>query len=47
YEKSALQGYAPAQNQLGFHYSSSDPELSFEWYTKAAQQGFGPAMWNL
>ncbi|MBF4307334.1 tetratricopeptide repeat protein, partial [Vibrio anguillarum] len=45
YEKSALQGYAPAQNQLGFHYSSSDPELSFEWYTKAAQQGFGPAMW--
>ncbi|ENM5762864.1 sel1 repeat family protein [Vibrio mimicus] len=47
YEKSALQGYAPAQNLLGSHYSSSDPEQGFMWYTKAAQQGFGPALWNV
>lgn len=33
YEKSARQGYAPAQNLLGFHDSSNDPELAFEWYT--------------
>lgn len=47
YEKSANQGYALAQNQLGSHYIMGEPEQAFKWYQKAARQGISPAQWNL
>lgn len=47
YEKSALQGYAPAQHELGSRYSFKDPKKAYSWYLKAAEQGYSPAQWNL
>lgn len=50
--KSALQGYAPAQCNLGFHYSqgkgiNQNFEQAVLWYRKAAEQGNETAQFNL
>lgn len=52
YKKSAMQGYAPAQNALGIAYElgkgvEQDYNKAMEWYQKAAVQGFQPAQENL
>lgn len=50
--KSALQGYAPAQCNLGFHYSqgigiNQNKEQAVYWYKKAAEQDDATAQYNL
>ncbi len=50
--KSALQGYAPAQCNLGYHYSQGkgieqNNEQAVYWYKKAAEQGNATAQYNL
>ncbi len=59
YEKSAEQGYAPAQNNLGFLYvrraeatKSQDLKMrnlknAEKWFKLAAEQGYAPAQFNL
>lgn len=49
YQKSANQGYASAQMNLGFCYqyhlgTAEDPELAVYWYRKAADQGSETAL---
>lgn len=48
-EKSAKQGYAPAQNELGKAYEQmkQDYNKAIEWYKKAAAQGYQDAQKNL
>ena len=48
-EKSAKQGYAPAQNELGRAYEQMkrDYNKAIEWYQKAAAQGYQEAQQNL
>ncbi|HHF3077189.1 TPA: tetratricopeptide repeat protein [Vibrio diabolicus] len=51
-EKAAEQGYASAQNNLGFMYGMGegviqDYNQAFSWYRKAAEQGFATAQFNL
>ncbi len=49
YEKSARQGFAPAQHRLAIAYLkgigglTANPQAAFEWEKKAAEQGFAPA----
>ena len=52
YRKSAEQGYAPAQSDLGVMYAngrgvSQDEQQAVRWYGKAAEQGDGIAQNNL
>jgi hypothetical protein len=52
FTKAAEQGYAPAQNSLGFCYEygdgvEKDLKKAVEWYTKAAEQGDARAQNNL
>jgi TPR repeat protein len=51
-ERSAEQGYAPAQTVLGYLYENgifltSSPGQAVEWYSKAAKQGDGIAQYAL
>lgn len=48
-EKSAKQGFAEAQNELGraYEHMKQDPDKAIEWYQKAAAQGFQIAQQNL
>lgn len=51
-QKSANQGYAPAQCNLGYHYSNGigiqvDEVQAVYWYRKAADQGDATAQYNL
>ena len=48
-EKSAKQGFAEAQNELGraYEHMKQDPDKAIEWYQKAAAQGFELARQNL
>jgi TPR repeat protein len=48
YTKSAEQGYAEAQTNLGFMYDTGevipqDYKQALKWYTKAAEQDYGKA----
>lgn len=52
YRKCAMQGYAPAQNALGFMYLSGeginrDDTLAFKWLKSAADQDYAPALLNI
>ena len=52
YLKAAEQGYADAQNNLGFCYDNGkgvekDPKQAVYWYQKAAEQGYAGAQFNL
>ena len=52
YKKSAEQGFAQAQCQLGYCYHKGygcdqDDCKAFEWYTKSTEQGYAPAQLNL
>ena len=52
YTKSAEQGIAEAQYQLGSCYDMGegvpeDPKMAVKWYTKAAEQGHNDAMYFL
>ena len=52
FERAARQGYAAAQNNLGYCYHRGqglkrDPAEAFKWYRKAAEQKFAPAQNNL
>jgi len=52
YRKSAAQGFAPAQNQLGSMYENNlglpqDYRRAASYYRLAANQGFAPAQYNL
>ena len=52
YRKAAAQGYAPAQNSLGFCYKyaqgvTKDFNEAVKWYRKAAEQGFAKAQNSL
>ena len=52
YRRSAEQGYAPAQNSLGFCYAYGrgvPPNLAeaMRWYQLAANQGYAPAQFHL
>ena len=52
YLKAAEQGYADAQNNLGFCYDNGkgvekDPKQAVYWYQKAAEQGYASAQFNL
>src|SRR4029077_175609 len=52
YSKSADQGFAMAQNNLGFMYDSGlgvarNRELANKWFRRAAEQGYPDAMYNL
>ena len=52
YTQAAEQGYAPAQNNLGFMYLSGmgldqSYEKAFEYMNSAAEQGYAPAQSNL
>lgn len=46
-QKSAKQGDAEAQYQLGVYYFFDDDEKAFEWFSKAAGQGHATAHYNL
>lgn len=51
-KKSAEQGYAAAQNNLGVMYNYGegtlkDPKQAFYWYKKSAEQGYATAQYNL
>ena len=51
-QKAADQGYASAQNKLGFMYDTGDgvaknKYLAVQWYQKAADQGNASAQYNL
>ena len=51
YRKSAAQGYAPAQNQLGSIYENNigvpqNYKSAAAWYRLAANQGFAAAQYN-
>lgn len=43
YQKSAEQGYAPAQHMMGWH--AKDCTTGFKWYKLAADQGYVPAIY--
>lgn len=50
--KAAENGYAPAQNRLGYDYSAGrgvkgDNAAATYWYRKAAEQGNAAAQFNL
>ncbi len=48
YIKSANQGFAPAQNNLGVYYfRKNDYTKAFEWFMKAAEQGVANAQYCL
>ena len=52
YLKSAKQGYAEAQNKLGFMYDEGkgvvqDHKMAVAWYLKAAEQGHALAQYTL
>ena len=52
YTKSAEQGYAKAQYNLGWMYDNGrgvpqDDKQAVYWYTKSAEQGFAVAQYNL
>jgi uncharacterized protein len=52
YRKSATQGFAPAQNQLGSMYENNvgvpqDYKRAATYHRLAANQGFAPARYNL
>lgn len=48
YLKSANQGFAPAQNNLGaLYHRKNDFSKAFEWYSKAAEQGCAKAQYGL
>ena len=52
YTKSAEQGFAPAQYNLGTMYNkglgvTQDYKQAIEWYTKSAEQGYADAQLNL
>ena len=47
--KSAENGFAPAQYNLGCYYRDIEKNFrsAFDWFLKAAEQNFGPAQFNL
>ena len=52
YTNAAHQGFAQAQNDLGWMYEKGlgvrqDDQRAVEWYTNAAHQGFAEAQYNL
>ena len=52
YRRAAEQGYAPAQNILGWLYMhghgvSPDEEMAIKWFRRAAEQGDPTALDNL
>ncbi|MDE6589874.1 MAG: sel1 repeat family protein, partial [Oscillospiraceae bacterium] len=52
WKRSAEQGYAKAQYQLGHYYyhygrNSNKNKKAFEWYSKAAEQGYALAQYEL
>ncbi len=52
FQKAALQGYGPAQNNLGFMYlhglgAPKDYAKAFQWFRQAAARGVAGAQYNL